>query len=99
MVMLGIKYRNKTMKILNGYYTQIESTHDGYVVSAYFVTKNSNNVPRWNRLRNFGERLSDAIEYRDDIQYIDDCILQCLAKNYDSSIKYIRVNSSKFKKQ
>lgn len=85
------------MNIENGYSTQVESTHEGYVVSAYFILP-PDTIERWHRLRNFGERQSDAYEFKNDVQFLTNISLKVLSKRFDISVKYERINARVFKK-
>lgn len=71
---------------------------DGYVVQEFFALP-PDPYRKWHSLRNFGDRQSDAIEFRNDVNSMEELELRSLAKRYDSSIKYIRINKRNFKKQ
>lgn len=69
---------------------QVESTKDGYVVSV-LITE-SNGHESWKPLRNFGDRQSDAIEFRDhDVDNLPDSHIKTLIQRYDKSVKYHRI--------
>jgi len=73
---------------------QISNTPDGYVVEWY-------DGDHWHPLRNFGDRQSDAIEFKTtDCPRLDDWNLKALVKRYDPSVKYKRLkNGRMFVKQ
>ena len=78
---------------------QIENTPDGYVVSA-FVCDTPNTNREWKPLRNFGERQSDAILFKEeDCPRLNEFDLKSLINGYDRVIRYRRVNNRKFIKQ
>ena len=84
-------------KIIQNYNTQVE-IDNGFVVLAFFELKGEIRE-RWHKLRNFGDRLNDAIEYRNDVAYINYPTLCALAKRYNNNVKYERINRFRFKKQ
>ena len=72
---------------------QIENTPGGYVVSCYYDL-------HWHPLRNFGDRQGDARFFKEyDCPRLEDGMIRALIKHYDPSVKYIRLNGSRFKKQ
>ena len=71
---------------------------NGYVVQSFF-TLPPDNHDKWHSIRNFGDRQSDAIEFKNDIMNIDECRLRALAKMYNPKVRYIRIDSRNFKKQ
>ena len=78
---------------------QIENTRDGFVVSA-FVCDTPNTNREWKPLRNFGDRQSDAILFKnEDCPRLNEFNLKSLINRYDRATKYIRVNNRKFIKQ
>lgn len=55
---------------------------------------------QWHRLRNFGERQGDAIEFRSwDCPKLSDTQLRMLIKNFDINTKYQRISYTRFVKQ
>lgn len=78
---------------------QIENTPDGYVVSA-FVCDTPSTYRQWKPLRNFGDRQSDAILFKEeDCPRLNEFDLKSLINGYDRVIRYRRVNNRKFIKQ
>lgn len=78
---------------------QIENTHDGFVVSA-FVCDTPSTHKQWKPLRNFGDRQSDAILFKnEDCPRLNEFALKSLINGYGRAIKYRRVNNRKFIKQ
>lgn len=72
---------------------QIENTPDGYIVGVYRDLY-------WHRLRNFGDRQGDAIDFRNwDCPKLTDAQLRLLEKQFRIDVKYIRVSSTRFIKQ
>ena len=72
---------------------QIENTPGGYVVSCYYDL-------HWHPLRNFGDRQGDARFFKEhDCPMLEDGMIRALIKHYDPSVKYIRLNGGRFKKQ
>jgi len=77
----------------------IQNTNYGYIVAVYFDLHRNGNY-QWHRLRNFGDRQGDAIEFRDyDVPKLEDSQVRLLIKNFDINRKYQRVNGRKFKVQ
>ena len=78
---------------------QICNTPDGYVVQA-LVSEPPSSYRCWKPLRNFGDRQSDAIIYKnEDCPKLNEYLLKMIIKDYRKDAKYIRVNSRKFIKQ
>ena len=72
---------------------QVENNPEGYVVSCYHDLQ-------WHPLRNFGERQGDARFFKEyDCPKLEDGMIRALIKHYDPSVKYIRLNGGRFKKQ
>ena len=72
---------------------QIENTPGGYVVSCYYDQ-------HWHPLRNFGDRQGDARFFKEhDCPKLEDGMIRVLIKHYNPSVKYIRLNGGRFKKQ
>lgn len=78
---------------------QKKNTPHGYVVEGYF-TLPPETWDSWHPLRNFGDRQSDALEFKNiDCPELDIRHAISLARMYKSEIKYIRVNRRCFKRQ
>lgn len=78
---------------------QVENTPEGYVVSAC-VSQPPSEYKTWRPLRNFGDRQGDAIRFKTlDCPKLNEFSLKNLINDYNSKVKYIRVNSRKLKKQ
>jgi hypothetical protein len=78
---------------------QISNTPDGYVVSA-LVSEPPSSYRSWMPLRNFGDRQSDAIIFKnEDCPKLNEFLLKMLIRGYNKEIKYTRINSRKFVKQ
>lgn len=78
---------------------QIVSSKQGYIVEGYF-TLPPETWDSWHPLRNFGDRQSDAIEFKYyDCPNLDEKRVIALAKMYKQETKYIRVNGRQFKRQ
>ncbi|EFM01823.1 hypothetical protein HMPREF0658_1311 [Hoylesella marshii DSM 16973 = JCM 13450] len=78
---------------------QVENTSDGYVVSA-FVCEPPSTYRTWKPLRNFGDRQSDAIIFKnEDCPKLNEISLKVLIRDYCKDVKYIRVGSREFVKQ
>lgn len=72
---------------------QVSNNPDGYVVQVLIGGI-------WTSLRNFGERQSDAKEFcYKDCPKLTESNIKLLVKNYNSKVKYIRINEKLFKKQ
>lgn len=78
---------------------QICNTPDGYVVNA-LVSEPPSSYRSWMPLRNFGDRQSDAIIFKnEDCPKLNEFLLKMLIRGYNKEIKYKRINSGKFVKQ
>lgn len=68
---------------------QIENTPDGYIVGVYMVDERGHG--QWLRLRNFGDREGDAIEFLHyDLPTFDITRIKMFAKTFDITRKYAR---------
>lgn len=78
---------------------QIENTHDGFVVSA-FVCDTPNTNREWKPLRNFGDRQSDAILFKEeDCPRLNEFNLKNLINRYDKDDKWMRASGRRFVQQ
>lgn len=78
--------------------SQIENTPDGYIVGVYL--RDGNGYGRWYRLRNFGGRQGDAIEFRDyDLPGFTDQQIKLFIKTFDVKTQYIRIAKNKYIKR
>lgn len=71
---------------------------NGYVVQAYFRCSLDTHE-KWHSIRNFGDRQSDAIEYLNDIENVEEYRLNSLAKAYSPDVKYIRMRNGYYRRQ
>ena len=77
--------------------TEIENTSYGYIVSAFMRDENGHG--HWYRLRNFGERQGDAIEFRDiDLPTFTDLRLRGFIKTFRITDKYKRLSIGRYAK-
>lgn len=78
--------------------TQIENTPDGYIVGVYL--RDGNGYGQWHRLRNFGDRQGDAIEFRDyDIPTFTDQQIRLFIKTFKVEQQYIRIARNRYVKR
>lgn len=78
--------------------TQIENTPDGYIVGVYL--RDGNGYGQWHRLRNFGDRQGDAIEFRDyDLSGFTDQQINLFVKTFDVGKKYMRQEKGRYVKK
>lgn len=76
---------------------QIENTPDGYIVGVYL--RDGNGYGQWHRLRNFGDRQGDAIEFREyDLPGFTDQQINLFIKTFDVDQKYIRKAKGRYVK-
>lgn len=72
--------------------------NDGYEVCVLMEDKCG--LRRWQPLRNFGNRQGDAKLFKyADCPLLTDTQIKMLAKRFDRSVKYERINKSKFATQ
>lgn len=77
--------------------TQIENTPDGYIVGVYL--RDGNGYGQWHRLRNFGDRQGDAIEFREyDLPGFTDQQINLFIKTFNISQKYMRKTKGRYVK-
>ena len=77
--------------------TQIENTPNGYIVGVYIRDGAGNG--QWHRLRNFGPRQGDAIEFRDwDIPKFSDAEINGFIRTFKIEDKYERIVFHKYRK-
>lgn len=77
--------------------TQIENTPDGYIVGVYL--RDGNGYGQWHRLRNFGDRQGDAIEFREwDLPEFTDAQIRLFIKTFRIENKYKRLDKNKYAK-
>ena len=77
---------------------QVENTPQGYIVSIYYPDKNG--ICHWERLRNFGDRQGDAIEFRDwDLPHLEDHHIRLLIQKFDINVKYKRIGKNQYRRQ
>lgn len=70
--------------------TQIENTPQGYIVGAFL--RDDRGYGSWVRLRNFGDRQGDAIEFREwDLPDFSVQEIRMFAKTFKIENKYKRV--------
>ena len=71
---------------------------DGYEVTV--LMEDERGLRRWHPLRNFGDRQGDAKMFKMvDCPDLTDTQIRMLIKNFDSSVKYERINGRRFVKQ
>lgn len=76
---------------------QIENTPDGYIVGVYL--RDGNGYGQWHRLRNFGDRQGDAIEFREyDLPTFSNQQINLFIKTFDVDQKYIRKAKGRYVK-
>lgn len=76
---------------------QIENTPDGYIVGVYL--RDGNGYGQWHRLRNFGDRQGDAIEFREyDLPGFTDQQINLFIKTFNISQKYMRKTKGRYVK-
>lgn len=76
---------------------QIENTPDGYIVGVYL--RDGNGYGQWHRLRNFGDRQGDAIEFREyDLPGFTDQQINLFIKTFDVGQKYMRKTKGRYVK-
>lgn len=76
---------------------QIENTPDGYIVGVYL--RDGNGYGQWHRLRNFGDRQGDAIEFREyDLPGFTDQQINLFIKTFDVDQKYMRKTKGRYVK-
>lgn len=69
--------------------TQVEDTPNGYIVGAFIYDEQGNG--HWHRLRNFGERQGDAIEFREwDLPKMTLPEIKAFARTFRLGVTYIR---------
>ena len=79
--------------------TNTENTPHGYVVSVYYDLTGSGSY-HWEKLRNFGDRQGDAIEFREyDLPGLSDANIRQLIRQFDINTKYIRLGKNRYGKQ
>lgn len=89
--------QNQVMYV--AYEFQIENTPAGYIVSA-LVSEPPSSYRCWKPLRNFGDRESDALIFKnEDCPKLNESLLKMTIKGYRKEHKYKRINSRKFVKQ
>lgn len=77
---------------------QIENTPQGYIVSIYYPDSSGNY--HWEKLRNFGDRQGDAIEFKDwDLPGLEDAHIRLLIRQFDINKKYVRLGKNRYGKQ
>lgn len=77
--------------------TQIENTPDGYIVGIFL--RDGTGCGRWYRLRNFGDRQGDAIEFREwDLPTFTDAQIRLFIKTFKIENKYKRLDKNKYAK-
>ena len=73
---------------------QIENTPDGYIVGVFL--RDGNGYGQWHRLRNFGDRQGDAIEFREwDLPTFTDTQIRLFIKTFNIENKYKRLDKNK----
>lgn len=76
----------------------VSNTQDGYVVEGFICE--SSGYGQWWPLRNFGTRQGDAKDFANiDCPKLTYDQVRQLARRYDKSFKYQRVNGSRFIRQ
>ena len=76
---------------------QIENTPDGYIVGVYL--RDGAGFGSWYRLRNFGDRQGDAIEFREwDLSEFTDAQIRLFIKTFKIENKYKRLDKNKYAK-
>ena len=76
---------------------QIENTPDGYIVGVYL--RDGNGYGQWHRLRNFGDRQGDAIEFREyDLPTFSYQQIELFVKTFDVGQKYMRKAKGRYVK-
>ena len=76
---------------------QIENTPDGYIVGVYL--RDGNGYGQWHRLRNFGDRQGDAIEFREyDLPTFSNQQIELFVKTFNISQKYMRKTKGRYVK-
>ena len=76
---------------------QIENTPDGYIVGVYL--RDGNGYGQWHRLRNFGDRQGDAIEFREyDLPTFSYQQIELFIKTFDAGQKYMRKAKGRYAK-
>lgn len=76
---------------------QIENTPDGYIVGVYL--RDGNGYGQWHRLRNFGDRQGDAIEFREyDLPGFTDQQIELFIKTFNIGQKYMRKTKGRYVK-
>ena len=76
---------------------QIENTPDGYIVGVYL--RDGNGYGQWHRLRNFGDRQGDAIEFREyDLPEFTDQQIKLFIRTFDVGQKYMRKTKGRYVK-
>lgn len=76
---------------------QIENTPDGYIVGVYL--RDGNGYGQWHRLRNFGDRQGDAIEFREyDLPTFSNQQIELFIKTFDVGQKYMRKTKGRYVK-
>ena len=77
--------------------TQIENTSDGYIVGIFLI--DGAGCGSWYRLRNFGDRQGDAIEFREwDLPEFTDAQIGLFIKTFKIENKYKRLDKNKYAK-
>lgn len=77
--------------------TQIENTPDGYIVGIFLMDGGGSGS--WYRLRNFGDRQGDAIEFREwDLPGFTDAQIRLFIKTFRIENKYKRLDKNKYAK-
>lgn len=72
--------------------------NDGYEVAVHMCDERG--FPRWFPLRNFGDRQGDAKCFKNfDCPALTDVQIRMLARNFNRSVKYIRISGKRFIKQ
>lgn len=77
--------------------TQIENTPDGYIVGIFLP--DGTGCGHWYRLRNFGDRQGDAIEFREwDLPTFTYAQIRLFINTFKIENKYKRLNTNKYAK-
>lgn len=77
--------------------TSISNTPDGFIVEVYF--SDGNGGGRWAKLRNFGDRQGDAIEFSQDVSKLDDLVLRGMERTFNPNAKYKRIAFGRYARQ
>lgn len=77
--------------------TQIENTEHGYIVGVFL--RDGNGYGQWHRLRNFGVRQGDAIEFRDDLRTFSDNQIKGFIHTFDIGKMFRRIARGRYEIQ